>query len=203
MEVEELRLPLRNDQNDTRYCDCTGGPLKCLTRAAKALKQQVLAVYYATQDPECPCLAKCLALFTLAYALSPLDLIPDFIPILGILDDLILLPAMIALTIKLLPKDVWERAKERAENEPLRLSANWKGAVAVFILWTTVVLVVVSRMLTAYGSPYWQANYWVLDIGLGVGMLIIFTVFMWYELCAEKSKTQQEAVGADSQYSDL
>jgi uncharacterized membrane protein YkvA (DUF1232 family) len=71
------------------------GLLSWLKRAAKQLKRNVLALYYATQDPDVGWAPRVIAAFVLAYALSPMDLIPDFIPVLGIIDDLILLPGML------------------------------------------------------------------------------------------------------------
>ncbi len=75
----------------------------------KALKQDVLALYYAAHDPRTPWLARLLPLLAVAYALSPLDLIPDFIPVLGLLDDLLLLPVLIWLSVKLIPQQVSAR----------------------------------------------------------------------------------------------
>ena len=77
-----------------------------LKERARELKRDVPAVFLALKDRETPLPAKILAAVTVAYALSPVDLIPDFVPVLGYLDDVLLLPAMIALTIKLIPKQV-------------------------------------------------------------------------------------------------
>ncbi len=93
--------------------------------AAKALKREVLALYFAMEHPRTPLLSKVLPFFVLAYALSPLDLIPDFIPVLGILDDLLLLPGLLWLCIRLIPEDVMEESRRRAEEEPLWLDRNW------------------------------------------------------------------------------
>ena len=73
----------------------TVGYFAWLKQAAKQLKRSVLALFYATQDPDVGWAPKVIAVIVLAYALSPMDLIPDFIPVLGILDDLLLLPGMI------------------------------------------------------------------------------------------------------------
>ena len=87
-----------------------------LKERAKTLKKTVPAVFLALKDKDTPIIAKVLAGITVGYALSPIDLIPDFIPVLGYLDDVILLPALIALTIKPIPSDVWERNLKDAEN---------------------------------------------------------------------------------------
>ncbi|KAA6416528.1 MAG: putative membrane spanning [Trebouxia sp. A1-2] len=89
------------------------GPFAWLQHAAKQLKTSVLALFYASQDPAVGWAPRVIAAFVLAYALSPVDLIPDFIPVLGILDDLILLPGMIWLAVKLIPDSVWQIAQPK------------------------------------------------------------------------------------------
>lgn len=79
---------------------------------AKELKYDIPAVFIALKDKNTPLIAKIIAGLTVGYALSPIDLVPDFIPILGYLDDVILLPALVALTIKLIPEEVWIRNKK-------------------------------------------------------------------------------------------
>ena len=83
-------------------------------RAAK-LKIDIPALIFALNDKETPLIAKIFAWLTVAYALSPIDLIPDFIPVLGYLDDLILLPMLVALSIKFIPKDVLKKNRSKAE----------------------------------------------------------------------------------------
>jgi len=84
-------------------------PPGCWSRfkaAVKQLKRDVLALYYAVHDPRTPLLSKLLPWLVLAYALSPIDLIPDFIPVLGFLDDMLLLPLGLWLSVKLIPAQV-------------------------------------------------------------------------------------------------
>ncbi len=88
--------------------------LQRLRSWAASLKRDVLALWFAYRDPRTPMPAKIVAMLIVAYALSPIDLIPDFIPILGYLDELILLPAAIYLTIKLVPAPVLAQAREQA-----------------------------------------------------------------------------------------
>lgn len=83
---------------------------------ANALKIDVPAVFLALKDKRTPWYAKLTAALTAAYALSPIDFIPDFIPFLGYLDDLILLPLLVALTVRFIPKDVFERYREEAKD---------------------------------------------------------------------------------------
>src|SRR6185295_6418050 len=86
-----------------------------LKAAAQQLRRHTLTVYYAARDPRTPLLVRILALLVAAYALSPIDLIPDFIPVLGYLDDLLLIPLGVALVVRLTPPAVLESAREQAE----------------------------------------------------------------------------------------
>ena len=103
---------------------------------AKRLKTDLPAVYLALRDPRTLWPAKTLALLTVAYAFSPIDLIPDFIPILGSLDDLLILPLMIAATLALVPTDVLADCRARAENlwakgKPVK----WYCAIPIVLAW--------------------------------------------------------------------
>jgi uncharacterized membrane protein YkvA (DUF1232 family) len=82
---------------------------------SKKLKKEVVALYLASKHPKTPWYAKVLAVLIIGYALSPIDLIPDFIPVLGYLDDLIIIPAGIALLIKIIPGDVLEECRSKAQ----------------------------------------------------------------------------------------
>ena len=115
---------------------------------AKSLKKTVPAVFLALKDKDTPIIAKVLAGITVGYALSPIDLIPDFIPVLGYLDDVILLLALIALTIKLIPADVWKRNLEAAENiwqdgKPKK----WYYAAPIVLIWLLVLYKIVGLFI--------------------------------------------------------
>ena len=105
-----------------------------LARWASLLKQQTLTVYFAARDPRTPWPVRLLALLVAAYALSPIDLIPDFIPLLGYLDDLILLPLGIALIVKLTPPEVIAAARAKAAAVKGRLSSR-AAAFAIIVIW--------------------------------------------------------------------
>ena len=102
---------------------------------ARSLKRDVNALYLAKRDPRIPWYAKVLGALIVAYALSPIDLIPDFIPVLGYLDDLILLPGGIVLLLKLVPPDVMEEYRVKASNPELRISKNWMFGALIVLLW--------------------------------------------------------------------
>ncbi len=89
----------------------------------------------AKRDSRMPWYANLLGGVILAYAFSPIDLIPDFIPVLGYLDDLILLPAGILLLLQLIPAEVMEEYRIKAENPELRISGNWLFGLFVVLLW--------------------------------------------------------------------
>ena len=86
-------------------------------RRVSEWKRETIVLYHACRDPRTPWYAKALGVAVIAYALSPIDLIPDFIPVLGYLDDLILVPIGIWLVLRLIPREVWRDAQARAERQ--------------------------------------------------------------------------------------
>lgn len=106
-----------------------------LKKRAKQLNIDVPAIFIALHKKETPILAKVLALITIIYALSPIDLIPDFIPVLGFLDDVILLPLFISLTIKLIPDDIFNQCQQEAKNLTRKDLKRWYFALPILIIW--------------------------------------------------------------------
>ena len=115
-----------------------------LQEAARQIKHDAMTVYFAARDPRTPFSVRLLALAIAAYALSPIDLIPDFIPVLGHLDDVVLLPLGIVLVIKLTPATVIEESRARAKeasNKPTSkvaaavIVAIWVGSAVGFGYW--------------------------------------------------------------------
>ena len=111
---------------------------------AAALKRDVLALWLAARDPRTPLVAKLLAAAVAAYALSPIDLIPDFIPVLGLLDDLLIVPAGIWLVLRLVPAELMAELRDEAAALARRpgsaagavfVLAVWLFAVAMLVLW--------------------------------------------------------------------
>jgi uncharacterized membrane protein YkvA (DUF1232 family) len=106
---------------------------------ALKLKQEVYAVYLASRDRRVPWCARLVAIVVVAYAFSPIDLIPDPIPVLGYLDDLILIPLGIALVIKLIPAEVMQDCRERAA---LTMKAakpkNWVAGGIIILIWVSL-----------------------------------------------------------------
>ena len=113
--------------------------LRTLKARAKQLKSESVALFYAHRDRRTPWTAKLLIAFTLAYLLSPVDFIPDFIPILGYLDDLLIVPLLIALSIRLIPAEVMAAARNKATaNGGMDKRTNWVFGAVVVALWLLV-----------------------------------------------------------------
>lgn len=105
---------------------------------ARKLKEDIYTLYLASGDPRIPFTAKVVVIITVAYAFSPIDLIPDFIPILGYLDDLLLLPIGIWLSIKLIPEEVLEAYRQQAKSKLIRKKPNYIVAVIIVLLWILI-----------------------------------------------------------------
>jgi len=105
---------------------------------ARRLKQELYALYLAYRDPRVPWYARVLAAGVVAYAFSPFDLIPDFIPIIGYLDDLILVPLGIALVLRMIPPEVMAECRERAREEIAQKPVNWVAGALMIVVWVAL-----------------------------------------------------------------
>jgi uncharacterized membrane protein YkvA (DUF1232 family) len=115
------------------------------------IKKQTAQVYIALQFKETPWYAKVLAALTIAYALSPIDLIPDFIPILGYLDDLIILPLLVYLTIKLIPAETWTHCEVEAEKIWTNgTPKKWYYALPILLVWLCALSFISWLLYTKY-----------------------------------------------------
>jgi uncharacterized membrane protein YkvA (DUF1232 family) len=107
-----------------------------IKQKASALKRDVYALYYAYRDPRLSWGPRIFAACVVAYAFSPIDLIPDFVPILGYLDDLILIPAGIALALRMIPAEIMADARTKAAAALLeKKPVNWVVGGAIILLW--------------------------------------------------------------------
>ncbi|MCQ2355122.1 MAG: DUF1232 domain-containing protein [Clostridia bacterium] len=114
---------------------------------AKQIKKDIPAVFLALKHEKTPIPAKIIAGITVGYALSPIDLIPDFIPVLGFLDDIIILPALAAFTIKLIPKSVMDECRIMADGmwsngKPKK----WCYALPIIIIWLLLLWLIVKAV---------------------------------------------------------
>ena len=119
-----------------------------LKTRAKKLKTDIPALFLSLKDKKTPILAKVLAGITVAYALSPIDLVPDFIPVLGYLDDVILLPMLVALTIKFIPDKMLEEKRQQAEGmwqdgKPKK----WYYAIPIVLIWVLIIALILQAVI--------------------------------------------------------
>ena len=114
-----------------------------LKERASKLKTDIPAMFIALKEKDTPLIAKILAGIVIVYALSPIDLIPDFVPILGYLDDLIILPALIALTVHLIPEDVMDRCRlKSAEVMKTNSAKKWVYALPFILIWVFIAVLI-------------------------------------------------------------
>jgi uncharacterized membrane protein YkvA (DUF1232 family) len=113
---------------------------------ARSIKRNVVTVYFAARDPKVPLGVRILAGIVAAYALSPIDLIPDFIPVLGYLDDLLIVPLGLLLVMRLMPESVLDNARAQADTLLAKPRSLW-AAVCFVLIWVA---------LGFYLASYWQ-----------------------------------------------
>lgn len=114
-------------------------------KKSKELKQEVGALYLAYKRKDVPWYAKVFVLIVVGYAMSPIDLIPDFIPILGYLDDLILIPLGITIALKLIPKEIMEECRIEAEKALKSKKQNsWIAGAVIVSIWIILLLLILK-----------------------------------------------------------
>ena len=119
-----------------------------LKERANKLKNDIPTLFLSLKDKETPIVAKVLACITVAYALSPIDLIPDFIPVLGYIDDVILLPILLVVTIHFIPENVLERCRKQSEgmwNEGK--PKKWYYAMPIIFIWIAIITLLLKVIL--------------------------------------------------------
>ncbi len=109
-----------------------------LKARARALKKEAFAVYLAAKDPRTPWYAKALIFFVVAHTFSPIDLIPDFIPILGYLDDLIIVPGGLWLAVRLIPPEVLAEARAVAATRSFDRRVGYIGMAIIITVWIVI-----------------------------------------------------------------
>ncbi len=114
----------------------------------QSIKHMIPTLYFAMKHKDTPLLPKVLAAITVAYALSPIDLIPDFIPLIGFLDDALILPGLIALIIKLIPKRIMDECKEQARILwDGNIKNKWIYALPVIFIYMLLIIWIVSLIV--------------------------------------------------------
>ena len=127
--------------------------LEKLRSRARALKNEAFAVYLAAKDPRTPWYAKALIFFVVAHTFSPIDLIPDFIPILGYLDDLIITPGGLWLAVKMIPPEVLEEARKTAATQGFDRRVGYVGMAIILLVWIAILIGIVSLIIQARRLP--------------------------------------------------
>jgi len=118
-----------------------------LKEKAKLLKSEVVAIYLSMKDSRTPIYAKIMIVITISYAFSPIDIVPDFIPVLGYLDDLVILPLLITASIKLIPKEILAENRIKAkENIQINKKIGIFSAVVIVILWLGIILLIFIKV---------------------------------------------------------
>ena len=113
----------------------------------KKLKNYLCVIYFAYRDPEMPLFPKIFAAILMGYAASPIDLIPDFIPVLGYLDDLIILSIGAFILLRIIPKDILQKAKEKAEQHtPCLEKKNWFVGALIVLLWLFIIIFIMKLL---------------------------------------------------------
>ncbi|MBJ7882531.1 YkvA family protein [Gelidibacter salicanalis] len=120
--------------------------LKNIKNKSKKLMQELIVLHLAYKNPKTPWTAKALIVLIIGYALSPIDLIPDFIPVIGLLDDLILLPLVIYWAIKLIPKDILEECRVKAKTHQWNKRKSWTAAIIIAIIWILIVYFIIHAL---------------------------------------------------------
>ena len=118
--------------------------LEKMKQIVMELKKEIVPLYYALFDKRTPILAKIFASITVGYLLSPIDLIPDFIPILGLLDDLIIVPILIKFTITLIAKQIIEDIKNEIDSKQ-RLPQKWYYAIPIILIYMALIILTVKH----------------------------------------------------------
>ena len=117
------------------------------------LKKNTYALYLASRDPRVPLVAKIIAILVVAYVLSPIDLIPDFIPVLGYLDDMVLVPLGMALAIRCIPPDIWQDCRKKAGDRlASALPRSRTMVIAIASVWAGIITLLALLVLRALGA---------------------------------------------------
>lgn len=118
------------------------GGIKELKEKTKNIETDIYALYKAYRDPRVPWYVKLIILFLLGYFISPIDIIPDFIPVVGYIDDILIISLTIYLIIKLIPSEVFEDCRNKAICEPISVKSKWIVTFSIVIIWFIAIYIV-------------------------------------------------------------
>ena len=118
-----------------------------IKKRAQIIKRDIPAVFIALGKKETPILAKIFAGITIGYIISPIDLIPDFIPVIGMLDDIIIVPLFLVITIKLIPKELFEKCQLESNGMlNTKKSIKWVCGFIVILLWILLIMAIILNV---------------------------------------------------------
>ncbi|HML03064.1 MAG TPA: YkvA family protein [Candidatus Bathyarchaeia archaeon] len=120
---------------------------KSFKERVENMKTEAHVLFLASKDPQVPWYAKLLMVLGVGYAVSPLDLIPDFVPVLGLLDDLVIVPAGVSFVVKMIPKDVMEECRRKAKDEPINTRTKWVAALIIVSIWAIAIYLLIRFVL--------------------------------------------------------
>ena len=120
--------------------------IKELKEKTKNIETDIYALYKAYRDPRVPWYVKLIILFLLGYFISPIDLIPDFIPVVGYIDDILIISLTIYLIIKLIPSDVFQDCRNKAICEPISVKSKWIVTFSIVIIWFIAIYAVLKLL---------------------------------------------------------
>jgi uncharacterized membrane protein YkvA (DUF1232 family) len=124
-----------------------------LKEKAKQITQDLSILFIAYKRRDVPILAKIIIIMAIAYALSPIDLIPDFIPILGALDDIIILPLLIYISVKIIPKNILEECREEVKEKTISgKNKKWYYGIPIIVIWVLIVIIIIKHIMTENNS---------------------------------------------------
>jgi uncharacterized membrane protein YkvA (DUF1232 family) len=129
--------------------------MDCKKKWSERMLNDVTTLYYAVKDPRTPLVARLLCAFIVIITLSPIDLIPDFLPVIGYLDDVIILPIGILLVTKMIPKNVMADSRTKAAEIPINIPIDRKKSIiTIVIIW----LVIISFTVWIIYISYWNKH---------------------------------------------
>ena len=123
---------------------------KELKEKTKNIETDIYALYKAYRDPRVPWYVKIIILFLLGYFISPIDLIPDFIPVIGYIDDILIISLTIYIIIKLIPTEVFQDCRNKAICEPISVKSKWIVTFSIVIIWFITIYLVLRFLFPSF-----------------------------------------------------
>ncbi|KYC45317.1 MAG: hypothetical protein APG12_01263 [Candidatus Methanofastidiosum methylothiophilum] len=123
---------------------------KELKEKTKSIENDIYALYKAYRDPRVPWYVKIIILFLLGYFISPIDLIPDFIPVIGYIDDILIISVTLYIIIKLIPEEVFQDCRNKAICEPISVKSKWIVTFLIAIIWFVAIYILLRFLFPSF-----------------------------------------------------